>query len=1331
MEIVKKSTKISLALMPAISLALLGVLWLSTIKPWVLKTVQAQIPKVNQMQDWVQIDVKSIDFSLIKLQVYASDVSVTLNKDASNTVTVPRIRMQIDPFNLLIGQLNVSYLRLDDAKINLNETILNLTPKSDNKEIDLQPLFKLLPKIPVDKIVINDTELNFDIQSVSAKLRSNIDLLTVANQKKALLISLSDSEHELITKNISKITGASVRLSAQAELTENKLELIKLTSKVENSFLSANGTLKNFKMAMIKPEFNVKTNGTLIFENLKPFYYFFDASNKRLPQILGQLKFSGQLQGEGFTKNSGNFALQTENLKFDFIKLGNADIKMDFKDNNIRFDEIHLDHPAGEASLTSVEFTQEKPFKFKSQVKVSKFNLQKLFNSLELKNIPADFSATVTGDCAGQLMPFQADCDTKINAENIWVKSSLKNDKYIVQIKKTLAVNGKVNLNLKGASFDAQAKLNTSEFTTTGKVDFNEGFDMKFKANNFELADIDNLAHLNLKGLLSGELTTSGNTDRGIIDAKINAKNFEIDKFHLGNLTGDLSYKAARLGLHNLVGDMEQSQYNGDLDINFKNSTIKGQVNLPKLYGKSIISILKDRFYLPFTLTGQGQGSMTFSGPLDFWKMQYTLQAELNRGAVAEESFNQLTAHLTATGEKVNFDRMVLTKPSGQINVGGYINTQQAEPHFNLEIGSQNLRAEEVDHFVKLLPKSTGLITLTGKVTETIEKIQISGQTSLRDFTIEGQSLLSSQGDLIINRNFLSFNGQVFGRQAQAAIQIPFSEQHDFIIKAQLRDLNPLTFLPLIKIPPPAVDTNALLTAEVDLHSRKIDFSTLKGFIKLNNFLLQRSNQTLKLQKPSEITFASGLKSLTPISLRGSDQTVDITQHNSIINFNGKILLRPLQFLVPALENLNGLLEFDFGLNLNSQKLSLAGDGSLKNGLVQLKGFPYPIKEINASLDFSQSKLIISSVQAQLNQSPITGFGFVNFLGSQNIDVNIQAESSRVDLEFPPQIQTSGLVKVKISGNWLPYTLKIDYNIDQGLVTKEFTGGEDDMKLTLAPSRYLPPQQLNQQSPTLLLDINPKFPKGIIVKNSILEGTAIGELRITGSPEIPIITGRIDLTQGSKLIFKDKPFDILTGFVIFNPGEQKSADINPEIFLNASSRVSDYDINLLISGQAKTLAIKPTSQPPLSENDIFSLLALGFTSAKQDQNLTSDTQQKQTGLEVIAALSNQSKFNKQIQEKLGLNVQIAPSVDSTKNIAVPKVVVSRKLTKKINASYSRPLTGSQQSNEVKLQWLFHPDYSLNLNYQNQTDTNETSIIQNNENDKGNYGVDLEYKKEFK
>jgi translocation and assembly module TamB len=193
--------------------------------------------------------------------------------------------------------------------------------------------------------------------------------------------------------------------------------------------------------------------------------------------------------------------------------------------------------------------------------------------------------------------------------------------------------------------------------------------------------------------------------------------------------------------------------------------------------------------------------------------------------------------------------------------------------------------------------------------------------------------------------------------------------------------------------------------------------------------------------------------------------------------------------------------------------------------------------------------------------------------------------------------------------------------VAQGLVENDF---EPDPKqsLSLKASSFLPPQQAQLLSPSLAIDANIDMTNGILIKNKILEGEARGSLLVEGSPEQPILSGKLNIQPGSKLIFKDKPFDIQTATVQF----QGTKDINPDIYISASARVSDYDISLLVQGLAKNLTITPTSQPPLSQNDIFTLLALGVTN-QANQSLSSDTQQKQTGLEVLAALSNQSQLN--------------------------------------------------------------------------------------------------------
>ena len=94
-------------------------------------------------------------------------------------------------------------------------------------------------------------------------------------------------------------------------------------------------------------------------------------------------------------------------------------------------------------------------------------------------------------------------------------------------------------------------------------------------------------------------------------------------------------------------------------------------------------------------------------------------------------------------------------------------------------------------------------------------------------------------------------------------------------------------------------------------------------------------------------------------------------------------------------------------------------------------------------------------------------------------------------------------------------------------------------------------------------------------------------------------------------------------------------------------------------------------------------------------------------------------------------MQLAPSVDSTRNIAVPKVVVSKNILKKLNASYARPLTGDNQNHEIKLHYLFNPNWSGILNYQNKETNDTDGTIQNLNQNEGILGGDFEYKKEFK
>ena len=1339
-KFVKKSVATALFLSPAMILGFISLFWIYGLNPYLKNWILTKIPEINTAQPYVILTVKNIDFSILKLQAKVTDLSVEFKKDSPQNfgllkkIDLKQAKIQLDLFSLMVGQFSFSNLTLDGLETNQRTSAL-LKLKSDNqsatKEILLHDFFKAIDGIPLQKIIIQNTNIKIDVNESENKtlrqIQARIPNLFISQNHKSISIVTHDLVIQLTNQ---RQASTELKLLLNAKFDEKTYAIEQFRIQHGSSEIVASSFSKDLPQLLINPETETQFDIRLKLDELKELIYQIKEQSQRLPQIAGFIKLTGKISTTGLKKNSGQFKLSTEEVHFENLKFGNARATAKIKDSHFLIDSILVEHPSGQAELKQISLQQEKPYAFKADLVVQDFHLQKLFKSLNLNDIPADLKATAKAQCSGQIENLKVHCDSQIMANSISVQTELNDPFYIVQIDQAEALS-ESDLTLNGLNFKTNLRIGKSTVQSSGNVNFENGFEMKFNTKSLDLSEIKNIANLGLKGTASGELTTNGDTSFGIIDSNLLINNFVIDHFALGQLQTHLKYAKAKLSFLNNLAKLNKSNYTGDVELDFSKSQIQGQLKLNPLFLNDVLFAIEDRWHLPMTAGGKGTAEIQFNGPLDFWQMSYNLKSEFQRGQIMNETFIKLNADLQSDGEKINFKNVTLLKPHGSLRVTNDILTTPAKetPRLNLQIKSTGLRIEDIDHFSDLFPTANGQLNINGTVSSNILTPKVLLQVQTKDLKIDNTSLPTSQGDVELTLDHFKYLGQIFGRQLQLDLTIPMKDKEKFYIKAQARDLNPLILLPMLSLPLPPSDTYASISGDLELKSDNAAFKNLTGEITVENILLQRSSQTLKLKKPGLITFNHGLEKMDPLILSGPDQNMTVALKNgsnSELQIDGRIFLRPLQFLVPFLDNLSGLAEVSCLVDLKSQKLNFSGEGLIDNASVTMKGFKYPINDISTYFDFSKSKIIFSELNATLNQTAITGQGQVDIKGSKNIDVLLTAETDKMDLEFPPKYQTSGIAQLKFYGQWLPYNLKIDYAIDEGNITKEFTEDDENAVFSLRPSPFLPEQQLNQKNQSLLLDVTADFSKGVTVKNRIVDGIALGKIHVTGSPENPILQGRVDIQQGSRLFFKDKPFDIQLGSITFG-GEYV---INPIIFMNANARVSDYDINLQIQGPAKSLDIQPTSQPSLSREDIFSLLALGYTASKNDQVLSSDIQQKQTGLEVLAALSNQSELNKKLQQKLGLNVQLSPSIDSTRNIAVPKVTVSKKLSSKVTTSYSRPLTGDQQENEVRMQYLWSKDISLILNYQNQGADQQTNILQNNKNDTGIGGIDLEFKKEF-
>ncbi len=171
---------------------------------------------------------------------------------------------------------------------------------------------------------------------------------------------------------------------------------------------------------------------------------------------------------------------------------------------------------------------------------------------------------------------------------------------------------------------------------------------------------------------------------------------------------------------------------------------------------------------------------------------------------------------------------------------------------------------------------------------------------------------------------------------------------------------------------------------------------------------------------------------------------------------------------------------------------------------------------------------------------------------------------------------------------------------------------------------------------------------------------------------------------------------------------------------------NQYDISLLVQGRAKPMPqITLSSQPPLSQRDIVSLLALGMTPTALDQQHGS-TSAAGTG---IVGNILQKPVGQKLKESLGVDVQVSTAPPTaTDPTAAPMVTFSKQWTPKFTASASSTF-GQTQTSAVKLEYKVNHVTSLIGSWEDRQQS--TTVFEDKNVSSSIFGLDLEYKFQFK
>lgn len=1307
----------------AFLVGILGASQLPKLRSWILVQIE------EQSRDHLPVKVlpRQVDIDFLPLGTTVHDVKI-MPKDELKAILDPleikRVSVTVSLWQLLQGKLRLSSVEVEGTHVTVR---IPKSEKHGGKPLD--GLFDTLNKIPVSRVKLTDVSINATIPDPKLAVAADSIELEMEKIRGGFTAAL---EHATLQTHDPE-TGADVLLDVEAAISANPQRFLVDAVKIRrgDSFFMANGHGSGDTEALDFKEFDGQIRTEIALDSMRNWATK-TFNVKGLPPLKGRLFVDGRLKLPKGRQPSGDFRAHAEGFTIDKIGLGHLETEGTYKNDTIKLPKLTMKNPAGGAEVDNVAIgIQKNPLNISLEgaLKAPSLDIHKLLQEFGVGNIPV--SIAVTGDlpCKGTIRPkFNLDCKANVTAKDILVEDGVDAKKSTIVRIPVMNGVGIVNVNDDEVSYRGDLSMPGSKGHSDGVINFDNGFKINFDADHLAFKDIANLANLKLEGAGHVKGTTTGNGHTGQVTLALNAEDMWFEDFWLGNVKGQISYAQDMLKFADLNGNTAVSRYNGDVGLDLHKKLITVNARFPFFDTRDILKIFSRKVQLSFPVLGTGQASIKANGPLDLGHLSYDLRTSVFRGSVAGESFDQAHFDVKSNGGEVRAERVQLNKGQAKIDLTGV-----AHPDGKIEtmIHGRGLRLEDTNTVARSGFAISGALDFDMAMNGPVLAPDTDMKGTLTRTSIGDQSVPDSNFRMKFTKNSVEGGGQFLGDVVDTDFTIPFNGESPFHLKLATKDWNFAPLFAAIAGPSSRKDYEGHLTTQMEFAAPNGGFWNSTGQAAIEKLSLARGALKLENPKPMFVTMKAGEMRMKDVALSGENIFLNAQQDPNPTSkmdlmVNGKVDLGLLALMTPFFEDLRGLLSFKLQVKGGESKpTQLLGSAYIEKGYIKFFDFPHAFEDIRADLLFNQQKVLFNSIRAEFGGGRMTANGGMELRGYKDTPLNVTGSFEKITLNIPDRITTSGSGDFSFSGNGFPFLLKGTYNVSDGLVTKSFTGGDAIANGVDRRDAYLPDFLVQENFIPLNLDMTVDLSKGVAIKNDLVDGRALGSLTLRGNPSKPAIGGTLTADKDTKVIFRDTNFDVTAANIQFNG----TTEVDPKLYVSARTRIDPYDVTLLVQGTGNKPELLLSSTPQLAERDIVSLLAFGSTDSNLDKGIKSGQQESNIGGIGASGIVKHNPISDAIKERLGFDVQFQSGFDDT-NTSVQKIVATRQIGQNLTFSTGYSY-GLSQSAEAHIRYRLNDRLSLVGAYveNNYTEVNvQQQVIESQPNV---FGLDMEYKFEFK
>jgi hypothetical protein len=396
-----------------------------------------------------------------------------------------------------------------------------------------------------------------------------------------------------------------------------------------------------------------------------------------------------------------------------------------------------------------------------------------------------------------------------------------------------------------------------------------------------------------------------------------------------------------------------------------------------------------------------------------------------------------------------------------------------------------------------------------------------------------------------------------------------------------------------------AQGTLADLNARLDMQMRdvrseqlpKLEPATfdLTAQVQHNQLNISGKLQQAKIQ-PLELTANLPFNAAKILRQRKMDEATPLTAKvrlpRSSVNF--------LRQFVPAIQQLDGDAALDVDLGGTIGRPIFTGAGDMTVNLARFSDPTLPaLTNFKGRLNFARDALTLERFGGELAGGPFSVTGRITFpkLTAANLDLQLKANSALVARNDTLTARADANIKVvgpissaTVTGNVALTNSQFLKNID--LIPIGLPGRPAPQPPSSRPDFSFPQPPIRDWK----FDVAIKTKDAVLIRGNLANGGAVSDLKLSGTGLHPGLQGLVRLNDVEATL----PFsrlEIASGFLYFDPGDS----MNPKIDLHGTSLLRDYTIHVYVYGTLLAPEALFSSEPPLPQEEIISLLATGAT----------------------------------------------------------------------------------------------------------------------------------------